>query len=210
MCGLIIRFVRADDSAALLRIYAGYIDTPVTFECALLSERAFAERIAAISAEYPYLVCEEEGAVVGYAYAHRQRDREAYQWNAELSVYLDPAYTRQGLGGRLYRILLDMLRLQGIRTVYAGVTVPNPASERLHESMGFIRRADGTTLHGLKRRLPRIPLIRSRRFQSARLIGSSWRKLSAAIHSEMKTKHRKDGARRICCAGNTSGLLTPR
>ena len=94
MCGLIIRFVRADDSAALLRIYAGYIDTPVTFECALLSERAFAERIAAISAEYPYLVCEEEGAVVGYAYAHRQRDREAYQWNAELSVYLDPAYTR--------------------------------------------------------------------------------------------------------------------
>jgi len=139
MCGLIIRFVRADDSAALLRIYAGYIDTPVTFECALPSDRAFAERIAAISAEYPYLVCEEEGAVVGYAYAHRQRDREAYQWNAELSVYLDPAYTRQGLGGRLYRILLDMLRLQGIRTVYAGVTVPNPASERLHESMGFVR-----------------------------------------------------------------------
>lgn len=136
---MIIRFVRADDSAALLRIYAGYIDTPVTFECALPSDRAFAERIAAISAEYPYLVCEEEGAIVGYAYAHRQREREAYQWNAEQSVYLDPAYTRQGLGGRLYRILLDMLRLQGIRTVYAGVTVPNPASERLHESMGFVR-----------------------------------------------------------------------
>ena len=134
-----IRFVRADDSAALLRIYGEYIDTPVTFECVLPSEQAFAERIAAISEEYPYLVCEAEGVIVGYAYAHRQREREAYQWNAELSVYLDRAYIRKGLGGRLYRILLDMLRVQGIRNVYASVTVPNQASERLHESMGFVR-----------------------------------------------------------------------
>lgn len=134
-----IRFAKASDSAALLRIYAQYIDTPITFECVLPSEPAFAARIAAIAAEYPYLVCEDQGKAVGYAYAHRQMEREAYQWNAELSVYLDRGYTRRGLGGRLYRILLDMLRLQGIRTVYAGVTVPNQASERLHESMGFAR-----------------------------------------------------------------------
>ena len=78
-----VRWARPQDSAALLRIYAQYIDTPVTFEYTLPSENEFAARIGAISAEYPYLVCEEDGETLGYAYAHRQAEREAYQWNAE-------------------------------------------------------------------------------------------------------------------------------
>ena len=74
---------------------------------------------------------------MGYAYAHRQAERAAYQWNAELSVYLDREHTGFGLGRRLYTALMELLRLQGVRTVYALVTLPNKKSEGLHRSMGF-------------------------------------------------------------------------
>lgn len=134
-----IRCAEERDSAALLEIYGQYIHTPVTFEYELPTEAEFARRIRDIAAVYPYLVCEEDGRAVGYAYAHRQAERAAYQWNAELSVYLDGAHTGQGLGRRLYGALIDLLRLQGIRTVYALVTVPNERSERLHAAMGFRR-----------------------------------------------------------------------
>ena len=132
-----IRFAQISDSAALLNIYAQYIDTPITFECVLPTEAAFTQRIMGICEQYPYLVCEEDGHIIGYAYAHRQMEREAYQWNAELSVYLDQAYTSQGLGKKLYCALIEILKLQGIKTVYGGVTLPNPKSERLHLSLGF-------------------------------------------------------------------------
>lgn len=132
-----IRFAAEGDSAALLQIYGQYIDTPITFEYALPTEAEFARRVRDIAAVYPYLVCEEGGRIVGYAYAHRQAERAAYQWNAELSVYLDKGHTGQGLGKHLYGMLIDLLRLQGIRTVYALVTVPNEKSEGLHRAMGF-------------------------------------------------------------------------
>ena len=132
-----IRFAAPDDAAALLRIYAQYIETTITFEYTLPTEQTFSERIASISSVYPYLVCEEGGRAVGYAYAHRQMEREAYQWNAELSIYLDPAAVGKGTGRRLYRALLDLLALQGVRTVYGVVTSPNPASEALQKSLGF-------------------------------------------------------------------------
>ena len=74
------RFAAPADSAALLKIYGEYLDTPITFECALPSEAEFAGRIAAVGREYPYLVCLEKGRIVGYAYAHRQAERAAYQW----------------------------------------------------------------------------------------------------------------------------------
>lgn len=134
---MIIRFAKPDDSAALVKIYAQYINTPITFECVLPTEREFSERIAGISGFYPYLVCEEYGGIIGYAYAHRHMEREAYQWNAELSVYLEPSFICRGLGKRLYTILIEILKLQGIKTVYGGVTVPNEKSEALHNALGF-------------------------------------------------------------------------
>ena len=135
-----IRFAAPSDGARLRRIYAQYIDTPVTFECSLPGSDAFSERIQRISAAYSFLVCEnQDGTAAGYAYAHRQMEREAYQWNAELSVYLDADCTARGLGTRLYRALFAMLRLQGVKTVYGAVTVPNPASERLHTACGFTK-----------------------------------------------------------------------
>lgn len=132
-----LRFALPCDSPALLAIYAQYIDTPITFEYALPSPQEFSDRIADISRWYPYLVCEEEGHAVGYAYAHRPWPREAYQWNAELSIYLDPSVTSKGLGRRLYLALIGLLRLQGIRTAYGCVTLPNEKSERLHRALGF-------------------------------------------------------------------------
>ena len=100
-----IRFAEERDSETLRKIYGQYIDTPVTFECELPGEREFAERIRNIAAFYPYLVCEEAGRILGYAYAHRQKERAAYQWNAELSVYLDQAAVSRGIGKKQYRAL---------------------------------------------------------------------------------------------------------
>ena len=134
-----VRFAKPSDADALLNIYAQYIDTPITFECTLPSQTEFAERIASIGAFYPYLVWEEKGQVVGYAYAQRQKGREAYQWNAELSVYLDQTMTSNGIGKKLYLVLMELLRWQGIKNAYGGVTLPNAKSEGLHRSLGFRR-----------------------------------------------------------------------
>jgi len=135
-----IRLARDCDAEEILAVYAPYIkETAITFEYEVPSLEEFRRRIETISAEYPYLVCESGGKVVGYAYAHRQMQRAAYQWNAELSVYLDGAHSRRGLGKALYGALIEILRLQNVRNVYGGVTVPNAPSEALHESMGFTR-----------------------------------------------------------------------
>lgn len=136
-----IRLAEEQDSAQLLRIYAQYIDTAVTFEYELPGEEEFARRIRSFSRQYPYLVCEQNGTIIGYAYAHRQAERAAYGWNAEVSVYLDHACTGCGIGTALYRILLELLQMQGIRTVYALVTSANPASAAFHVSAGFHRMA---------------------------------------------------------------------
>lgn len=133
------RFATPADSRALLTIYSQYMDTPITFECVLPSEAEFAGRIADFSAEYPYLVCEDGGRIIGYSYAHRLFERAAYQWDAELSVYLDKCAMSHGLGTRMYKILMEILTLQGVKTVYGIVTVPNEKSEKLHEGLGFRR-----------------------------------------------------------------------
>lgn len=132
-----IRFATLDDSSAILGIYAQYIDTPITFECVLPTLEEFTGRMEEIMNTYPYLVCEQYGKVVGYAYAHRHMERAAYQWNAELSVYMDKKFTAKGLGHVMYIKLMDILRLQGIRTVYGCITLPNEKSEKMHKTLGF-------------------------------------------------------------------------
>ncbi len=132
-----IRFARKTDAGAMRKIYGQYMNTPVTFEYELPPEEAFVRRIAAISEEYPCLVCENEGTVSGYAYACRHMERAAYRWNAELSVYLDEKIVSKGMGKRLYGILTEISKLQNIKTLYGIVTLPNEKSERLHISSGF-------------------------------------------------------------------------
>lgn len=132
-----LRLACGEDGASLLNIYRQYMDTPITFECVCPSAEAFAERIQKISAVYPYLVCECGGEIAGYAYAQRHKERAAYQWSVELSIYLDRRYTSCGIGKKMYGALFELLRMQGVRNAYGCVTVPNEKSERLHRSMGF-------------------------------------------------------------------------
>lgn len=127
-----------DDAAACLAIYRPWVEeSTVSFETELPSVEAFTERMAALLERWPWLVAEREGAVVGYAYGSPHRQRAAYRFSVEVSAYIDRDHHRQGLAGRLYRALFAVLRAQGVVNAYAGVTLPNPASERFHAAMGF-------------------------------------------------------------------------
>lgn len=140
MTPMSMRMATSDDAEAILGIYAPYIlDTAITFEAEAPPLEDFRRRIAAVLRRYPYLVGTVDGVVIGYAYAHEQRERAAYRWNAELSLYLDRDRVGLGMGGRLFAALLDILVLQNVRNVYGIVTAPNPRSERLHERFGFTR-----------------------------------------------------------------------
>ena len=132
-----LRFASPEDVPSLLSIYQHYIPTNITFEYVLPSYEEFARRVASISEFYPYLAVEEQGVLLGYAYAHRIAERAAYSWGAELSIYLHPDAAGKGLGRRLYQALMELLRLQGTRTVYGLVSSPNPASEGLHRCLEF-------------------------------------------------------------------------
>ena len=131
-----LRLATADDADALLAIYAAYIDhTAITFEYEAPSRGEFAGRIRTIVAQLPWLVHEQDGRVTGYASRHR--DRVAYQWSVETSVYIHPDCHRQGIARSLYETLFALLRQQGYHNAYAGITLPNPKSEQFHQSMGF-------------------------------------------------------------------------
>ncbi|MFA7119282.1 MAG: N-acetyltransferase family protein [Sphaerochaetaceae bacterium] len=133
-----VRFVKEADAAEILGIYTPYIlDTAITFECEIPSLEEFRKRIRDISTDYPYIVCLMNGKIIGYAYAHRHMERRAYQWNAELSVYIDRSYLHRGVGKMLYHLLLEILQLQNVQNVYGGITYPNENSEHLHEGLGF-------------------------------------------------------------------------
>lgn len=132
------RRVTEEDVVPILAIYAPYVtDSAITFEYDVPSEEEFRQRIRTISAEYPYFVCESDGQIIGYAYAHRHMERAAYQWNAEISIYIRQGFTGKGLGKTMCQALIDLLRLQGIRNVFSCVTIPNERSAHLHHSMEF-------------------------------------------------------------------------
>jgi L-amino acid N-acyltransferase YncA len=133
-----IRVARPDDAPRLAAIYAPYVrDTIISFELSSPTSEEMARRVAKTLARYPWLVTEEGGALVGYAYAGAHRERAAYQWAADVSVYLDDGWRGRGIGRRLYTALFAILRAQGYFNVYAGISLPNPASIALHEAMGM-------------------------------------------------------------------------
>lgn len=133
-----IRLATEDDSDSLLEIYAPYItNTTYTFEYDIPTIMEFKERIAKIRKYYPWLVCEINKRIAGYAYASRFREREAYKWSVSLSIYINQDHHRRGIGRALYFALIELLRLQGFYNAYVAVTVPNIKSERFHEAFGF-------------------------------------------------------------------------
>ncbi len=133
-----IRLARTEDAPALLAIYRPFVEkTAISFEYLAPTVEEFAQRIAATSAEYPYIVCAAADKPVGYAYAHRYQERDAYQWDVETTVYLAPAAQGQGLGVLLCTALEKLLALQGIKNLYACITADNAKSIGMHEAMGY-------------------------------------------------------------------------
>ena len=132
---------RADanrDAAACAAIYEPYVrETAISFEDRPPDARELAERIERFQSSYQWLVAEEEGEVVGYAYGCPHRERAAYRWAVDVSVYVNPRRQRRGFGRALYAELLTLLRGQGFFVACAGITLPNDGSVALHESLGF-------------------------------------------------------------------------
>jgi L-amino acid N-acyltransferase YncA len=134
-----LRFASVDDTELLLEIYRPYIEnTFVTLEYDVPSKFEFENRIREYSSEFPYLICEIDGKVAGYAYAHRYKQRFGYRFCAELSIYLAPDICGRGLGRRLYGALIELLYEMGYKGLYGVVVDPNPASFALHKAFGFI------------------------------------------------------------------------
>jgi len=136
-----LRAATPDDAAAIARIYAPFVTgSAVSFETEPPGEAAIRARIESGGELYPWLVGEaEDGTVLGYAYAARFRDRPAYRFTVETSVYLRSGAAGRGLGRQLYEPLLAMLESQGFTQAIAAITLPNEASVRLHERLGFER-----------------------------------------------------------------------
>jgi phosphinothricin acetyltransferase len=129
---------RPEDAPALAAIYGHYVETSViSFEVERPSVAEMGARLAACVAIAPWLVFEERGEVTGYAYASKHRERAAYRWSIDTSVYVRPEARGRGIGRALYTSLLALVRAQGFFVAHAGITLPNAASVRLHEAMGF-------------------------------------------------------------------------
>jgi phosphinothricin acetyltransferase len=134
-----IRTATDSDAESILKIYAPYIeDTSYTFETEVPDIKSFQERISSYLQTWPWLVCDIGGVIAGYAYGSRHRERIAYQWSVECSVYIHDDFQRAGVGKALYTALIDILRLQGFRNLYAVINLPNEKSVAFHEKMGFV------------------------------------------------------------------------
>lgn len=138
-----LRLAKLTDAAELLAIYAPFVASSdrtlsdVSFEYEVPSVEEFTERIKNISADYPYIVCEHEGSLLGYVYAHPYMQRAAYQWGAAVTIYLAPEGQGHGLGKVMYTALEALLRLQGIVVTYACITASNEHSVKMHEACGY-------------------------------------------------------------------------
>lgn len=133
-----IRLATMADAAAVQAIYAPFCEaTAVSFEVVAPPVEEMAARIARISERLPWLVCDHGGTVAGYAYAAPHRERAAYRWSVDVTVYIANDYRRTGVGRGLYTSLFAILVAQGYYQAYAGVTLPNPGSVGLHEAIGF-------------------------------------------------------------------------
>ena len=133
-----IRLATIHDAQSILAIYAPYIsNTSFTFETEVPSEKDFPKRIADYLINWPWLVCEIDGVIAGYAYGAKYRERIAYQWCVESSIYIHDVFQKQNIGKALYTALIEILKLQGYRNVYAVINLPNDKSVQFHESCGF-------------------------------------------------------------------------
>ncbi|MBR1939053.1 MAG: N-acetyltransferase [Spirochaetales bacterium] len=135
----IVRNARLDDARELNSIYSYYImNTAITFEYELISDEDFKKRMEKTMERYPYLVLEENGKIIGYAYADTFKGRKAYDWSVESTIYIDRNMKKHGYGKKLYDELFSRLKDMGIQNVYACIGVPEEDDEYLdHNSVSF-------------------------------------------------------------------------
>ncbi len=133
-----IRLATENDAAEIQAIYAPFCEhSPATFETQAPTVEEMSQRINKLLQKYPWLVYEYNREVLGYVYAAPHHERTAYQWSVNVSVYIHEKARRQGIGYALYTSLFKLLKIQGFYNAYAGITQPNQASMKLHESMSF-------------------------------------------------------------------------
>ena len=133
-----IRLATVHDAEQIQAIYApNVLQSAISFELVSPTVDDMQERIRKTLEHFPWVVCEHQGQIQGYAYASAHRSRAAYQWSVDVSVYVHAQARRSGVGRAVYSSLFKLLELQGVYNAYAGITLPNPASVGLHESLGF-------------------------------------------------------------------------
>ena len=133
-----IRMARTSDAAQIQAIYAPIVrDTTISFEEEPPTVDETARRIAGTLPTHPYLVCEEDGGIVGYICGSTHRARAAYRWSVDTTIYVDGRSRRSGVGRALYEALVPILRRQGFHSAFAGIALPNAGSVGLHEALGF-------------------------------------------------------------------------
>lgn len=137
-----IRLANSKDIKKIKEIYKPYVEeTAITFEYSVPDEKEFLRRMNCVQKQFPWLVLEYDNQVVAYAYASDFSERAAYQWDAELSVYVSKEFQGKKIGTILYRTIIELLHLQGYYNLYGLLVYPNESSERLHTSFGFKRTA---------------------------------------------------------------------
>lgn len=137
-----IRFATKNDLPAIGAIYTPYVlNTAYSFEYEPPTLEEFTRRYQAYTAQFPWLVWEEDGKLLGYAYGSPHHTRAAYRWCAEVSCYLHPEHRGKGIGSRLYAALENILTRQGYRSIYAAVTSENTASVAFHQRLGYTQEA---------------------------------------------------------------------
>lgn len=133
-----IRMATHGDLPEILEIYAPYVlNTAVSFEYTVPTLAEFTARFERITKQFPWLVWEEQGKVLGYAYGSTPFERAAYQWCASASIYLHPQIQGKGIGKQLYQVLEAILTKQGYRKLYAVVTSANMSSVAFHQAVGY-------------------------------------------------------------------------
>lgn len=136
----IIRMATLEDAAAIQAIYEPYIlNTAITFEYQPIPLEAFRKRMQTVMEYFPWLVCECDKKIVGYAYCSRFKERAAFGWDCECSVYIDEQYHRRGIATELYNKLFDLIKEQGFYNIYALINASHTSSISLHEKFGFTK-----------------------------------------------------------------------
>ncbi len=135
---MMIRLATIHDTEQILEIYTPYVqNNNISFETIVPSKEEMETRIEHVLVDNPWIVLEEGNSVLGYAYASKHRERAAYRWSVDISIYIRQDCRGKGIGKVLYAALISILKLQGYYNVYAGICLPNEASVGIHEHFGF-------------------------------------------------------------------------